>query len=289
MSLKLTHPEKILRFRNFTLDLSAKTHIMGILNVTPDSFSDGGLFFDKDKAIRRGLQMEDDGADIIDIGGESTRPGSDSVAAEEELRRVIPVIEALSRRVSAPISIDTNKPYVAKKALEAGAAMINNIMGVNTDEQMARAAAAAGAVIALMHIKGVPKTMQDEPVYEDLLGEIIAALKKAVDAAQACGVESDRIIIDPGLGFGKTPRHNLEIIRRLSEFRALGKPVLIGPSRKAFIGATLGIKEPRERLIGTAAAVAMAAANGADIIRVHDVREMAQAVKLADAIYRGNV
>ena len=286
MSLKTSQPDKTLSFKNFEFDFSKKIYIMGVLNITPDSFSDGGMFFDKDRAVGRALQMARDGADIIDIGGESTRPGSNPVGAEEELKRVIPVIEALAVELNIPISIDTHKPEVAREAVRRGASIINNIMGSDLDRGMAAVAAEFDVPIVLMHIKGEPRTMQANPVYDDLIGEIISALLGSIAVARECGVDAEKIIIDPGIGFGKTARHNLEIIKRLKELKILGRPILIGPSRKAFIGKVLGIDSPAERLMGTAAAVAISAANGADIVRVHDVKEMAEVVRLTEAIYR---
>lgn len=261
-----------------------KTQLMGVLNVTPDSFSDGGLFFDKDRAIKRALEIVEEGADIIDIGGESTRPGSEPISIEQELSRIIPVIEELTSRINIPISIDTTKPEVAKEAIEAGASMINNIMGTPLDKKMAAVSAELDVPIVLMHIKGNPRTMQIDPVYKDLIGELISALRESIVVAEGCGVDSKKIIIDPGIGFGKTAQHNLEILRRLREFKILGKPILVGPSRKSFIGKVLGIDDPSRRLMGTAAAAAIAIANGADIIRVHDIKEMVQVAALADGI-----
>ena len=286
MNLKLSQPDNTLSFRNYKLDFSKKTHLMGILNITPDSFSDGGLFFNKENAVKRGIEIEKEGASIIDIGGESTRPGSQPVSIDEELKRVIPVIKALAPQVNCPISIDTSKPGVAREAIMAGASMINNIMGVDLNRDMAIAAADFDVPIVLMHIKGKPRTMQENPVYEDLIGEIIHALKTSIKIAEECGVDSEKIIVDPGIGFGKTALHNIEILKRLKEFKILGKPILTGPSRKSFIGAILNIKTPSERLMGTAAAVAIAIANGADIVRVHDVKEMAQVATLVNEVYR---
>lgn len=284
MSLKISQPSNILSFKGYELDFSKYTCLMGILNITPDSFSDGGLFFDKDKAVKRGIEIEAEGANIVDIGGESTRPGSLPVPVEEELRRVIPVIEALAPRIKIPISVDTRKPEVAREAIKAGASMINNIMGANLDREMAVAAAEFDVPIVLMHIKGDPRTMQKNPVYDDVIGEIISALRESIMLAEGCGVNPEKIIIDPGIGFGKTTAHNLEILRRLKELKELGKPILVGPSRKSFLGNVLDIKDPDARLMGTAAAVALAIANGADIIRVHDVKEMAQVGVLADEV-----
>ncbi|MCL4476682.1 MAG: dihydropteroate synthase [Nitrospirae bacterium] len=276
-----------LSFKNFSLDLSRKTHVMGILNITPDSFTDGGIFFRKDSAVEHGLRMVEDGADLIDIGGESTRPGSDPVEFEEEIRRTIPVIEELAKRVNVPISIDTYKADVAKRALDAGASMVNDISGLRFDPEMAGVAADYKAPLVIMHIKGSPKNMQVNPEYEALIPEIIDYLRISIKLAVDAGVKEDMIIIDPGIGFGKTFEHNLEILKNLREFTLLEKPLLIGPSRKAFIGKILGNSPTSERLEGTAAAVAISIMNGANIIRVHDVKEMVKVSKVADAIKRG--
>jgi dihydropteroate synthase len=275
-----------LSWENYCLDFSRKTYIMGILNVTPDSFSDNGLYFDKTKAVKRALQMAEEGADIIDIGGESTRPGSEPLAIEEELRRTIPVIEALSREIDVPLSIDTYKSGVAKKALDAGAAMVNDISGLRFDPSMPKVVAEYKVPVVVMHIKGAPKDMQKNPVYEALMPEIMDSLRESIRFAMESGVPEDKIIIDPGIGFGKTPENNLEIIHNLQGLTLLEKPVLIGPSRKAFIGKVLGDVPPTARLEGTAAAVAVSIMNGANIIRVHDVKEMARVAKVADAIKR---
>jgi len=278
-----------LSFRNFSLDLSRKTHLMGILNVTPDSFTDGGIFFRKDSAVEHGLRMVEDGADLIDIGGESTRPGSDPVGYEEEVRRTIPVIEELAKRVNVPISIDTYKADVAKRALDAGASMVNDISGLRFDPEMAGVVAEYRAPVVVMHIRGTPKNMQVNPEYEALIPEIIDYLRISMRLAVDAGVGEDMIIIDPGIGFGKTFEHNLQILKNLHEFTLLEKPLLIGPSRKAFIGNILGNASPSERLEGTAAAVAISIMNGAHIVRVHDVKEMAKVAKVADAIKRGGI
>jgi len=278
-----------LEWKNYSLDFTDKTAVMGILNVTPDSFSDGSLFFDQEIAVRHALQMVEDGADIIDIGGESTRPGADTVTEEEELRRVIPVIEAIAGKVRVPLSIDTYKATVARKAVEAGASIINDISGLRFDPEMASVAAGAGIPVILMHIKGTPRDMQKNPVYTDLIGDILDYLEGSIQIAEAAGVSRTKIIIDPGIGFGKTFDHNLQIIKRLGEFSSLGFPVLMGVSRKAFIGKILGGAGPDERLEGTAAAVAISIMNGADIVRVHDVKEMAKVVRVADAIKRGEI
>ncbi|MDI6891081.1 MAG: dihydropteroate synthase [Thermodesulfovibrionales bacterium] len=276
-------------WRDFCLDFTKKTYIMGILNVTPDSFSDGGLYLDKSSAIERAYRMVDEGADIIDIGGESTRPGSKSVTVEEELRRTIPVIEALAKEINVPISIDTYKSEVAKIALDAGASMVNDISGLRFDPEMPEVVSEYKVPVVIMHIKGRPKDMQQNPVYEALIPEIMDYLRIGIKIAARSGVSEDKIIIDPGIGFGKTPDHNLEIINNLGEFSLLEKPIMIGPSRKAFIGKILGDVPATERIEGTAAAVAISIINGANIIRVHDVKEMVRVAKVADAIKREKV
>jgi len=257
--------------------------IMGILNITPDSFSDGGSFLDPDRAAERALEMEAEGADIIDIGGESTRPGAPQVPAVEELRRIVPVIERLAGRLSCPVSVDTWKSEVARGTLNAGAEIINDISGFGFDPAMAPLAAESGAGVVLMHTRGTPDRMQSHTGYGDLLGEVAAGLRSSLDNAVSAGVERERIVIDPGIGFAKDAAGNMEILRRLREFTSLGLPLLVGTSRKSFIGKTLG-RETDERLLGTAATVALAVANGADILRVHDVRAMRDAADMAHAI-----
>ncbi|HMK43472.1 MAG TPA: dihydropteroate synthase [Dissulfurispiraceae bacterium] len=257
---------------------------MGVLNVTPDSFSDGGHFFDLNRAVAHAESMVADGADIIDIGGESTRPGAAAVPADEELRRTIPVIEALASRVSVPISIDTCKSAVAERALQAGAAMVNDISGLNFDSSMANTVATYHAAVCLMHIKGSPKTMQKAPTYEALIPEIMDALRRSILIAIDAGIGDDQIVVDPGIGFGKTFDQNLQIINRLSDFTVLGKPVLVGTSRKAFIGAVLDGAPPEDRLEGTLAAVALSAYNGAAIVRVHDVKAARRLLRVVDAV-----
>lgn len=268
-------------FGSVRYDLGARTHIMGIVNVTPDSFSDGGQFLRAGAAVDRGLELEQEGADFIDVGGESTRPGSDPVPEPVELERVIPVIRELAKRTRIPISVDTVKPEVARQALESGAVIVNDISGLRDHPGLARVAAAAGASIILMHKRGSPKTMQDHPSYEDVVEEICDELQPGVDAATAAGIS--QIFVDPGIGFGKDLRHNLAILRRLAEFRRLGYPVLVGPSRKSFIGKILdaGVDD---RMEGTAAAVAVAVMNGANVVRVHDVRQMMRVSRMVDAI-----
>jgi dihydropteroate synthase len=261
---------------------------MGVLNVTPDSFSDGGRFFDLDQAIAHGLELAREGADIIDIGGESTRPYSRKVTAQEEIERVAPVIKALSRELTIPISIDTFKAKVAGKALEAGAAIINDISSLRFDPQMAGLAAEAKVPVILMHIQGKPADMQNNPTYQDLMGEIIAFLQEAIERAVQAGIRRDLLMVDPGIGFGKTFDHNLEIIRELGRLKSLQLPVLLGSSRKAFIGHILN-KEPPERDVGTMATIAAGILNGAQIVRVHNVAMTLQIVKIMDAIKRGRV
>lgn len=273
-----------LEWLNFCLDFSRKTYIMGILNVTPDSFSDGGLYFNRDAAVHRGIRMVDEGADIIDVGGESTRPGSEPVGEEEEIRRTVPVIESLVRKINVPISIDTYKSVVARRALDAGASIVNDISGLKFDPEMPKVVSEYNVPVVIMHIKGTPRDMQKNPVYEALIPEIMDYLRISIRFAMKFGVREDMIIIDPGIGFGKTFEHNLEIIKNLTEFTLLGRPVAVGVSRKAFIGKILGDAPPSERLEGTAAAVAISIYNGANIVRVHDVKEMKKVVRVVDAI-----
>ena len=263
----------------------SRTYIMGILNVTPDSFSGDGIYQDIDRAVETGERLVQEGADIIDIGGESTRPGAQSVTTEEEIERVIPVIGKLSKKIKAPISIDTAKSKVARRALDSGASIVNDITGFESDHEMVYVIREFNAKVVLMHIKGTPQTMQNSPKYGNLIQEIKEELRRIIDKAILNGIKKENIIIDPGIGFGKTLEHNLEILNRLSEFKELGMPVLVGPSRKSFIGKITGT-EPYNRVFGTAGAVAIAIENGADIVRVHDVKEIKQAVMVADAIIR---
>lgn len=275
-------------FRGFSIDFSLKTHLMGILNVTPDSFSDGGRFLAPERAVEHALRMVDDGAGIIDVGGLSSRPGSEPVTVQEELRRTVPVLEAICKELDVPVSIDTYRAEVAEAALEAGAAMVNDISGLG-DPAMAALVAQSGAALVLMHMKGTPADMQVEPRYDALVPEVMDYLRQSIRRAEDAGVPAERIMIDPGIGFGKTFDHNLEIINRLSEFTLLGYPVLVGPSRKAFLGAILNGAPSDERLFGTAASVAASVLAGASIVRVHDVAEMADVVRTADAIKRQRV
>lgn len=257
--------------------------IMGILNVTPDSFSDGGRFFSLDAAIERAQEMEREGADIIDIGGESTRPDAPAVGAAQELDRVVPVIEALSRRIQVPISIDTYKAEVARAACAAGAEIVNDVTGLMFDPDMARVTAEADAGVVVMHTRGMPDTMQADTGYDDLMSDVKRYLEQSVALARKAGIADGRIVVDPGLGFGKSVQGNLELIKRLAEFRELGFPILVGPSRKSFVGAVTG-RGGGERIFGTAAAVAMSVAHGASIIRVHDVAAMKDVAVMARAL-----
>ncbi|GAW66714.1 dihydropteroate synthase [Geoanaerobacter pelophilus] len=257
--------------------------IMGILNVTPDSFSDGGRFFSLDAAIERAQEMEREGADIIDIGGESTRPNAPAVGVAQELDRVVPVIEALTRRIQVPISIDTYKAEVARAACAAGAEIVNDVTGLMFDPDMARVTAEADAGVVVMHTRGMPDTMQADTSYDDLMSDVKKYLEQSVALAREAGIPDARIVVDPGLGFGKSVQGNLELIKRLAEFQELGFPILVGPSRKSFVGAVTG-RGGGERIFGTAAAVAMSVAHGASIIRVHDVAAMKDVAVMARAL-----
>lgn len=277
-----------LKWGSHSLELGRKTLIMGVINVTPDSFSDGGHFFSKDRAIDQALALEADGADIIDIGGESTRPYAEKVSLEQELERVVPVIEELSKTVRVPISIDTYKAKVAGLAISAGASIINDISALRFDPEMAPVAENAGVPVILMHMKGTPGNMQNNPEYSDLMGEIADFFKEAVDRAESKGIARDMLILDPGIGFGKSFDHNLEIIRDLRKLEAIGLPILLGSSRKAFIGNILD-KSPEERDTGTMATVAAGIMNGAHIVRVHNVKMAKDTVKVMDAVMEGKI
>ncbi len=267
------------------LDFSAGCIVMGVLNITPDSFSDGGRFFDKDRAIEHSLKMAADGAAIIDIGAESTRPGAELVSADEQITRAIPVIEAIAKKTSVPISIDTYNAEVAEAALEAGAAMINDITALS-DEQMGRLAAKRKVPLILMHMQGTPRTMQIEPKYGDVVNEVLDFLLARAKKAQQFGIEKDRIFVDPGIGFGKTTEHNLLLLKSIDRFVNGGYRVLVGPSRKAFIGKITGRENPAERIFGTAATVALCVAAGVSIVRVHDVAEMVDVVRVTNTVCR---
>lgn len=261
--------------------------VMGILNVTPDSFSDGGLYIDLDKAVAHGESLEADGADIIDVGGVSTRPFSEPVPVEEEIKRVIPVIKKLSQRVSIPISIDTTRAEVANRAIEAGAVIVNDIGALRLDPALGSLVADADIPIILMHMQGTPQTMQISPHYDDVMGDIIDFLSDSINLAVSKGIRRENIIIDPGIGFGKTADHNLTIIKELERLNSLERPILIGASRKAFIGEVLEKKDPARRDIGSLAVAAVSVMNGASIVRAHDVKQSVEVVRMAEAIRKG--
>jgi dihydropteroate synthase len=282
----LESPPHAIRCRKKILHLDERTHLMGIVNVTPDSFSDGGLYLDPDRAISHGIELASQGADIIDIGGESTRPGSKPLPLDEELRRVIPVVEGLAAKVDAPLSIDTYKSSVAERAIEAGAEMVNDISGLKFDRRMAHVVATHGVIVVVMHIKGTPQVMQVDPHYDCLLTEVMEYLEQSIEMAEEAGVDPTRIIIDPGIGFGKTAEHNLKIIRHLPELKSLGKPILLGTSRKSFIGKVLNA-DVDQRFEGTLASISAAIMNGANILRVHDMGPAKKAAQIVDAILRG--
>lgn len=265
------------------LDFSAGCLVMGVLNVTPDSFSDGGRFFDTDMAIEHGLKMAAEGAAIIDIGAESTRPGAEPVSMDEQVRRVVPVIEALCKRIEVPISIDTNSSEVAEAALETGAAIINDITALS-NERMGELAAEQQVPVVLMHMQGTPATMQIEPKYEDVVGEVLQFLLERAQRAEKFGIPKERIFIDPGIGFGKTLEHNLELLRNIDKLITTDYRVLVGTSRKSFIGKITGKEKPSDRIFGTAASVALCVAKGVSIVRVHDTAEMNDVVKVVHAI-----
>ncbi len=256
---------------------------MGVINVTPDSFSDPGTYFDKDKAVAQGLELEKQGADILDIGGESTRPGSDPISTKEELKRIIPVIKELQKRTKVLISVDTTKARVAEEALAEGADIINDISAFRFDDRMPLLASETGAPVILMHMKGVPKSMQNNPYYEDLYDEIRCFLSERIDRATAYGIKREKIIVDPGIGFGKSLEHNLSIINNLQFLESLGRPILVGISRKSFIGKILNLP-PQDRVEGTIASAVLSILKGAHILRVHDVEKVKRAITVAEAI-----
>jgi dihydropteroate synthase len=272
------------------LRFGERTLVMGVLNVTPDSFSGDGLLTGPgwlDRVVELGRRMVQEGADLLDVGGESTRPGADPVPLDEELRRVVPAVEALRAAVEVPISVDTTKAEVARRALRAGADLVNDISALRFDPEMARVVAETGCGVVLMHMKGTPKDMQADPRYEDVVAEVREFLAERLRWAEQQGISRDRVVLDPGFGFGKRPEHNLALVRNLRVFRELGCPVLLGPSRKSTIGVVLGGLPPADRVEGTAAVVALAVAYGVDVVRVHDVRVMARVVRMADAVVRG--
>ncbi len=275
-----------LSIREYNFHWGQRTYLMGILNITPDSFSDGGKFNDIHSAISQVKYMIDNGADIIDIGGQSTRPGAEQISFSEEFNRVIPIIKAIRQQFSIPISIDTTRAKIAQEAITAGADIINDISGGTFDEEILTIAGRLDVAIILMHMRGNPQTMQKMTNYQNLITEITDFLSRQRQKAIACGVDSSKIIIDPGIGFAKTPGQNIELLRRLSEFKALKVPILIGTSRKSFIGEIINQKDPLKRVLGTAATCCSAIMSGADILRIHDVAEIYDVSRVADAIYR---
>jgi len=279
---------KFLLLKDKRLDFSKKVAVMGVLNLTPDSFFNGGRFNREDAALNRVEEMVEEGADIIDVGGESTRPGAKKVTLEEEINRVIPVLRKLRKRFKIPLSIDTYKAKVAKEALEVGADMVNDISGLRFDSRMKQIISKYDVPVVIMHIKGTPQNMQNNPEYRDLMNEIISYLKESIKIAEEEGIDPQKIIIDPGIGFGKTTEHNLEIIKRIPELKSLDKPILIGVSRKSFIGNVLGLP-PSERLEGSLAATSIAVFQGVNIVRTHDVKATRRVVDLVKAIMENSL
>jgi dihydropteroate synthase len=289
MILNLAHNSVLLRTSKREIQMGKRTLIMGILNATPDSFSDGGRYSISEKAIEEGVRMSEEGADIIDIGGESSRPGADTVSDEEELRRVIPIVQGLSRRIAIPISVDTMKATVARVALAEGAEIVNDISAMNYDATMARVIADAGAAVILMHMRGTPKTMQTGDLnYRSLIGEVCGYLRMSIRKAEETGISPLQTMVDPGIGFGKSPSDNLRLIRHMKELKVLGRPIVTGASRKSFIGHVTG-GGPLERIEGTAAAVTVAIMNGGHVMRVHDVAKMKKVAAMADALMSDEV
>ncbi len=278
-----------LHLRSRALILGERTLVMGVLNITPDSFSDGGAYLDSGAAIARALQLEQDGADILDIGGESTRPGATAIAAEEELRRILPVIEVLRGKLRIPMSVDTRRAEVAKAALAAGAEILNDVSGLQMDPRLGEVARRARSPLILMHMRGTPHTMQQGPFARDVIRDVMTGLRDAVARAKRAGLAKTQLLVDPGIGFGKKHIQNFEILARLPEFARLGCPIVIGTSRKAFLGKALAkpgdpSAPPEERLLGTAATVTASILGGAHIVRVHDVAEMVRVARVADAM-----
>ena len=273
-------PSVLMRGRRLAL---GRTLVMGVLNVTPDSFSDGGRYLDPDAAVKHALELAEEGADLIDIGAESSRPGAEPVTGDEELRRLVPVVQEVCRRVPVPVSVDTVKAAVARAALEAGASIINDISACKADPAMLWLVAESGAGLVLMHMQGTPRTMQQAPRYGSVVEEVREFLRERMQAALQAGISADQILLDPGIGFGKNLQHNLVLLDRLDALQSLGRPILVGVSRKAFIGEVLG-RRTGDRLLGTAAAVAAAVLRGAKVVRVHDVKAMRDVVRVIDAI-----
>jgi dihydropteroate synthase len=278
-----------LRLRSRALTLGERTLVMGVLNITPDSFSDGGEYLDSAAAIARALQIEKDGADILDIGGESTRPGATPISTEEELRRILPVIEVLRGKLRIPMSVDTRRADVAETALRAGAEIVNDVSALRTDPRLAEVARRARAPLILMHMRGTPQTMQRGPFARDVIRDVMDGLREAVRRAKRAGLAKTQILLDPGIGFGKKHEQNFEILARLPELARLDCPIVVGTSRKAFLGKALAGPDgpsapPGERLLGTAATVTASILGGAHIVRVHDVADMVRVTRVADAI-----
>ena len=278
----------VLNFSHTSIDLTKKVAVMGILNLTPDSFYDGGRYITEKEVMRRVEQMSREGADIIDIGGESTSPGARKISWEEEVKRTIPYIKKITRLFKVPISIDTYKAKVAKEAIESGAEMVNDISGLRFDPDMAGVVSSNKVFLVIMHIKGTPRNMQDNPQYENLMAEIISYLKESLKIAESAGINLKKVIVDPGIGFGKTVEHNLFILKNLKELRVLGRPILIGVSRKSFIGKVLNLPL-EERLPGSLAATCIGLVGGARVVRCHDVKETRQVVDLAEAILQSKI
>ena len=272
------------KFRDQCWLLGHHTRIMGILNVTPDSFSDGGRFAEVERAVAQGIALSNEGADIIDIGGESTRPGAETIDPATECERVVPVIEALRQQVTVPISIDTRKTTVAERAINAGADIVNDVSGFRYDPTMMDLVRTSGAGCIIMHMLGRPADMQKNIVYDNLIDDITRYFQDTLDDCAANGIRNDQIMLDPGIGFGKTLQHNLELINAVEQFRKIGRPLLMGPSRKSFIGTLTDVDDPASRIWGTAAAVTACILNGADVIRVHDVAAMRQVGAVASAL-----
>ena len=288
MQGKLSPKGSALITRHGDIDFERRTALVGVLNVTPDSFSDGGRYLDPENAIARGVKLAEEGADLIDIGGESSRPGARPVSAEEELERVVPVIRGLRRALSVPLSIDTYKARVARVAIEEGVDVVNDISAMRFDPEMVRVIAAAKVPVVLMHMQGTPRTMQERPYYRDVVEEVKGFLQERIEFALESGVGPEQILVDPGIGFGKELEHNLALLRGLAALASLGRPILVGPSRKTFIGKILGVG-PEERLEGSLAAAVAAVLAGANMIRIHDVREARRAIGIADALRYGSL
>lgn len=272
------------RVRDTVLTFERRRLVMGVLNVTPDSFSDGGLFLVADTAVAHGLEMVAKGADIIDVGGESTRPGAEPVEEKEEMRRVLPVLERLASSTHALLSIDTNKASVAAAAVKAGASIVNDISGLGFDPRMSTVVAESKAALVLMHIQGTPLDMNQSPEYQNIVAEVKDYFRERLSLAATSGIDLERVVLDPGIGFGKTTRHNYTLLRELGQLTELGRPILLGSSRKRFIGEVVGNKPPEERVWGTASSVACGVMAGAHIVRVHDVAEMVDVVRVAEAV-----